>query len=136
MSKLWWHVQNRLRSLPLPGLRSREQHEFARNLELHLEMHDELDRRRNDSESSPKGRLGNLKITEIHIDDKKATPWEKLGPAQRESLLAFIVSTDIEDAMAHAEGDNIVYDALGEHRILGKSRKKKGRILPAAPKSK
>ena len=64
----------------------------------------------------------------IRIEDKQATPWDRIGPAQRESLLVFIVSTEIQDAFAHAEGDNIVYDALGSHRILGESKKRKGRI--------
>jgi hypothetical protein len=27
--------------------------------------------------------------------------------------------------MEDAEGDNVIYDGLGEHRILGKAKKKK-----------
>ena len=137
MRNRWWEIQDLLSALPLSQYRTAEQHETARLLRQHLAIHDVLDRRRSEEErpaptpGDPAYWAQGLKITEINIEDKKATPWEKLGPAQRESLLAFIVSTEIEDAMSHAEGDNIVYDALGEHRILGKSRKKKGRILPA-----
>lgn len=66
--------------------------------------------------------------THIRIEDKQATPWDRIGPAQRESLLAFIVSPKTDNELAHADGDNIVYDALGSHRILGESKKRKGRI--------
>jgi hypothetical protein len=44
--------------------------------------------------------------------------------------LRFMVPREIERALEDAEGDNKVYDALGEHRILGRPRgKNKGRIL-------
>lgn len=135
MRNLWWQTQAKLNELPPTANRSHVQHEYARNLERHLDIHNELERRRYDSETPSRNPdVGTLNITEIHIDDKKATPWEKLGPAQRESLLAFVIATDIEDAMSHAEGDNIVYDALGEHRILGPHRKVKGRILSSTTK--
>ena len=45
-----------------------------------------------------------------------------LGPRQVESLLCFMVSPEIEKALEDAEGDNGVYDALGEHRILGRRK--------------
>lgn len=64
----------------------------------------------------------------IPVDLRKETP---LGQRQVESLLRFMVSKETERAFEEAEGDNKVYDALGEHRILGKkSPKKKGRTLP------
>ena len=50
---------------------------------------------------------------------------DTLGPQQVESLLAFMVEYSTERALENAERDNIVYDALGEHRILGKHKKKK-----------
>ncbi len=50
---------------------------------------------------------------------------DNLGPQQVESLLAFMVEAPIERELENAERDNIVYDGLGEHRILGKKKKKK-----------
>ncbi len=57
-----------------------------------------------------------------HIDMKREAP---LGQRQVESLLCFMISSDIERDLEDAEGDNVVYDGLGEHRILGKKKKKK-----------
>jgi hypothetical protein len=48
------------------------------------------------------------------------------GPAQVQSFLRFVVDRATERQMEDAEADNVVYDALGEHRILGKKRKQKG----------
>lgn len=64
----------------------------------------------------------------ISVDLRKETP---LGQRQVESLLSFMVSNETEKELEDAEGDNIVYDALGEHRILGlaKKKQKKSRIL-------
>jgi hypothetical protein len=90
-------------------------------------IHHELEKREARL-SRPQNSNQTLGFIEIHLDDSKATPWDRIGPAQRESLLAFIVSTEIEDAMSHAEADHKVYDALGEHRILGESKRGKGRI--------
>lgn len=50
---------------------------------------------------------------------------DTLGPQQVESLLAFMVENSTERALENAERDNIVYDALGDHRVLGKNKKKK-----------
>lgn len=58
----------------------------------------------------------------ITIDPRRETPF---GQRQVESLLSFMVSEEIERALEDAEGDNVVYDALGEHRVLGRAKKKK-----------
>ncbi len=50
---------------------------------------------------------------------------DNLGPQQVESLLAFVVGNPTERFLEDTERDNIVYDALGDHRILGKHKKKK-----------
>ena len=60
--------------------------------------------------------------TTIPIDLRREAP---LGQRQVESLLCFMVSPELEKALEDAEGDNVVYDGLGEHRILGKKKKKK-----------
>jgi len=56
------------------------------------------------------------------IDLRREAP---LGQRQVESLLCFMVSDQTEKSMEDAEGDNVVYDGLGEHRILGRKKKKK-----------
>ncbi len=56
------------------------------------------------------------------IDIRREAP---LGQRQVESLLCFIVSPDAEKSMEDAAMDNIVYDGLGEHRILGRKKKRK-----------
>lgn len=48
-----------------------------------------------------------------------------LGTRQVESLLRFMVSRELLYEMEDAEADNLVYDKLGEHRILGKKKTKK-----------
>lgn len=58
----------------------------------------------------------------VSVDLRKEAP---LGQRQVESLLCFVVSENTERALEDAERDNIVYDGLGEHRILGKKKKKK-----------
>lgn len=63
-------------------------------------------------------REGSVKTT---IDLQREVP---LGQRQVESLLSFMVSPDTERALENAERDNLVYDALGEHRILGRAKKK------------
>ncbi len=50
---------------------------------------------------------------------------DTLAPQQVESLLAFLVEDPTQRDMENVERDNIVYDALGDHRILGKHKKKK-----------
>jgi hypothetical protein len=47
------------------------------------------------------------------------------GPRQVESLLRFMVEGELERALEDAEADNVVYEQLGEHRILGRAKKKK-----------
>ena len=48
----------------------------------------------------------------------------EFGPRQTESFLHFVFEGK-ERQIEDAEADNIVYEALGEHRILGKAKKKK-----------
>ncbi len=55
---------------------------------------------------------------------------DTLPPQQVESLLAFLVEYSIERALEDAERNNIVYDALGDHRILGKHKRKKKKSRP------
>ena len=55
-------------------------------------------------------------------EHNRETPF---GERQVESFLRFMISAEIEREFEDAEGDNIVYDALGSHRILGKAKKKK-----------
>ena len=57
---------------------------------------------------------------ETVIDLRRDAP---VGQRQVESLLRFVVSSDLERSMEDAEGDQIVYDGLGEHRILGTKRR-------------
>ena len=52
----------------------------------------------------------------------------ELGEAQVQSLLAFRINPNLELALEDAERDNIIYDGLGEHRVLGKKKKKKKRM--------
>jgi hypothetical protein len=47
------------------------------------------------------------------------------GQRQVEALLRFPIDRVTQRAMEDAEADNIVYDQLGEHRILGKKKKNK-----------
>lgn len=56
---------------------------------------------------------------ETTIDLRREAP---VGQRQVESLLRFMVSKETERGIEDAEGDNIVYDGLGEHRILGKKK--------------
>ena len=56
------------------------------------------------------------------IDLRREVPF---GQRQVESLLCFMVSHETEMALEDAEGDNVVYDGLGEHRVLGRAKKKK-----------
>ena len=60
--------------------------------------------------------------TTVSIDLRREIPF---GQRQVESLLCFMVSDSAEKALEDAEGDNVVYDGLGEHRVLGKKKKKK-----------
>ena len=53
------------------------------------------------------------------VDLRKEAP---IGQRQVESLLRFMVSKEIERDMEDAEGDNVVYDGLREHRVLGKKK--------------
>jgi hypothetical protein len=58
---------------------------------------------------------------QVSVDMRKEVP---LGQRQVESLLRFIVSDSTKRDMEDAERDNIVYDGLGEHRLLGRKKKK------------
>jgi hypothetical protein len=60
----------------------------------------------------------------VRIDPYDETP---AGPRQVESLLQLVVGRSLERALEDAEADNLVYDQLGEHRILGTKKKKKGK---------
>jgi hypothetical protein len=65
---------------------------------------------------------GSIKAT---IDLSREIP---LGQRQVESLLCFMVSEEVERELEDAERDNIVYDGLGEHRMLGRKKKKKKKM--------
>ena len=64
-------------------------------------------------------------VFRVSVNEETVLTEDNLGPQQVESLLAFMVEADIERGLENAEMDNIVYDALGDHRILGKHKKKK-----------
>ncbi len=49
---------------------------------------------------------------------------DRLGPQQVESLLTFVVEDSVDRALGTAEMDNRVYDGLGEHRLLGRAKRK------------
>jgi hypothetical protein len=57
----------------------------------------------------------------------------QLGPAQREALLTFVLEEEVARALEDTQADNIVYDQLGEHRILGRVKKKKKPSSPSYP---
>ena len=67
-------------------------------------------------------REGSIQTT---IGLRRETP---LGQRQVESLLRFMISEETTRAFEDAEGDNLVYDSLGEHRILGRAKKKKKKM--------
>ena len=75
-----------------------------------------------DGDPRAMARLQQEGSTTVTVDLRREAP---LGQRQVESLLCFMVSDEAERAMEDAERDNIVYDGLGEHRILGKKKKKK-----------
>jgi hypothetical protein len=75
-----------------------------------------------EGDSQAMARLQQEGSTTVTIDLRRETP---LGQRQVESLLCFMVSKETQREMEDAELDNIVYDGLGEHRILGKKKKKK-----------
>jgi len=75
---------------------------------------------------------GNPKaLDELHRSDTRPPlcidPYAEIpdGPRQVESLLRFVVGRSLEREMEDAEADNIVYDQLGEHRVLGAKKCKK-----------
>jgi len=61
----------------------------------------------------------------ITVTEETVPHGDILGPQQVESLLSFVVEDSVERALTGTDLDNIVYDGLGEHRILGKHKKKK-----------
>jgi hypothetical protein len=75
-----------------------------------------------DGDPAAMARLQKEGSATVSIDLRREAP---LGQRQVESLLCFMVSPDVDRAMEDAEGDNVVYDGLGEHRILGKKKGKK-----------
>ena len=81
-----------------------------------------------DGDPGAMSRLEKEGSTTVTIDLRREAP---LGQRQVESLLCFMVSDETKIEMENAERDNIVYDGLGEHRILGKKKKvkKKSRAL-------
>jgi hypothetical protein len=109
------------------------------NREIHIDMeetttalaerlaHDTMFRAICAGDPTAMRRLEQQGSIKIPIDLRRETP---LGQRQVESLLRFMVPREIERAMEDAEGDNKVYDDLGEHRILGRAKKvKASRIL-------
>ncbi len=75
-----------------------------------------------EGDSAAMARLQKEGSTTVTIDFRREA---LLGQRQVESLLCFMVSPELEKEIEDAEGDNVVYDGLGEHRILGKKKKKK-----------
>lgn len=61
----------------------------------------------------------------ITINGETVPNEDLLGTRQVESLLSFIVEDKMERALGEAELDNRTYEGLGEHRILGRAKKKK-----------
>ena len=77
--------------------------------------------------SSAMSRVEKEGSTTVAINLRREIPF---GQRQVESLLCFMVSGPTEKALEDAEGDNVVYDGLGEHRVLGKKKKaKKSRTI-------
>ncbi len=69
---------------------------------------------------------GSAQVLEKAVRERKDTPF---GQAQVQSFLRFMVSNETTLALEDAERDNMVYDALGDHRVLGKPKKKKRRVV-------
>ncbi len=64
----------------------------------------------------------------IRVDVEKEIP---IGTRQVESLLRFSLERNVERAIEDALADHIVYDQLGEHRILGRAKKPKRKKAPS-----
>ncbi len=77
-----------------------------------------------DGDSRAMSQLIQERSTTISFDPRAALS----GPSQVESLLRFVVDNPLGKEIEDAEADNIVYDALGDHRILGKKKKTKKSI--------
>lgn len=71
----------------------------------------------------------------ITINGETVPNADLLGARQVESLLSFIVEDSTERALNTAELDNRTYDGLGEHRILGRNKKKKKKPSQKNPTS-
>ncbi len=69
---------------------------------------------------------GSAQVLEKAVRERKDTPF---GQAQVESFLRFMVSRETTRDIEDVGRDNLVYDALGEHRVLGKAKKKKRRVV-------
>ncbi len=70
------------------------------------------------------------KVFRVSVNGETVPEADTLPPQQVESLLAFMVGDPTERSLEDTERDNIVYDALGDHRILGKHKKKKKKARP------
>ena len=92
-------------------------------------IHEERKRRRAELHSWFQEELPELaarRYPDIRIQvNGEAVSEAELGQAQVQSLLAFAVDLYLERKLEDAELDNKIYDGLGDHRILGKRKKKK-----------
>ncbi len=77
-----------------------------------------------DGDAAAQARLRQERSTTLIINPNRDVPFET---RQVESFLRFM-SEGLENEMESAEMDNIVYDGLGNHRILGKKKKKKKKM--------
>ncbi len=92
----------------------------------HLDINEVIRESLNKERTGLFKRLTSQRDPDIRMTTNGETVNEKeLGEAQVQSLLAFRVNPDTEENLENAERDNIVYDGLGEHRVLGKKKKKK-----------
>lgn len=100
---------------------------------VHIDMEEEikelLAQRENDTvfqavvngDPAAQAKLREERSTAVRIDLKRDIPFET---RQVESFLRFM-DAGLEKEMELAEMDNVVYDGLGTHRILGKKKNKK-----------
>ncbi len=92
----------------------------SRNAHIDIESQQQADTLRKDQTKKNSPQPGNPALLgKIHISNE-ATPWEKLGPAQVESLLAFVVDASTERDMEHAQIEAEVEDRVirRKHGIL------------------
>ena len=92
----------------------------SRNAHIDIESQQKADQLFEAQKKKNTPRPGNPALVgKIHIGTE-ATPWEKLGPAQVESLLAFVVDASTEREMEHAQIEAEVEDRVirRKHGIL------------------